>query len=204
MNDATMGEEETLLVINRLHQVLRPFLLRREKREVQNQLPEKVEKVMRCNVSALQRHQLDFAEQNVLISIEKDPKHRKQSVANPIMAMRKICNHPFLTMTTELWTENFTADDLIRTSGKFEMLHRMLPKLTKTGHRVLLFSQMTQLLDVMEQYLNHFGYENKYLRLDGNVKAEIRGDLMARFNAPDSPHVIFLLSTRAGGLGLNL
>lgn len=96
----------------------------------------------------------------------------------------------------------WNKEEIVRASGKFELLDRLLPKLQRAGHRVLLFSQMTRLMDILEIYLqlNHF----KYLRLDGSTKTEERGLLLKNFNAPDSPFFMFLLSTRAGGLGLNL
>ena len=78
----------------------------------------------------------------------------------------------------------------------------MLPKLIATTHRVLIFSQMVQLMDIMEQY---FYYRNiSFLRLDGSTKADDRGERMALFNQKNSDYKVFLLSTRAGGLGLNL
>ena len=92
--------------------------------------------------------------------------------------------------------------DLYRVSGKFELLDRILPKLKATNHRVLLFCQMTQLMTIMEDYLNWRKFS--YLGLDGMTKAEDRGDLLKKFNSPDSEYFLFLLSTRAGGLGLNL
>lgn len=92
--------------------------------------------------------------------------------------------------------------DIYRASGKFELLDRILPKLNTTNHRVLLFCQMTQLMTIMEDYLNWRGFG--YLRLDGTTKAEDRGDLLKKFNCKNSEYFIFLLSTRAGGLGLNL
>ena len=82
------------------------------------------------------------------------------------------------------------------------MLDRVLPKLRASGHRVLIFSQMTQLMDVMGDYFAYRGF--RFLRLDGSTAAEEREKRMAMFNRPDSPHFIFLLSTRAGGLGVNL
>ena len=112
--------------------------------------------------------------------------------------------------------------DLYRASGKFELLDRILPKLKATNHRVLLFCQMTSLMTIMEDY---FAYKSKhsnftlkklsscssfllldfsYLRLDGQTKSEERGDLLAKFSEDNSDYFIFLLSTRAGGLGLNL
>lgn len=92
--------------------------------------------------------------------------------------------------------------DLLRASGKVEMLDRILPKLTVTGHRSLIFSGSTQLLTVLEDYLNYRGL--MYLRLDGGTKADDRQELLRLFNAPNSPYSVFLLSTRAGGLGINL
>lgn len=92
--------------------------------------------------------------------------------------------------------------DLYRVSGKFELLDRILPKLKATNHRVLLFCQMTQLMTIMEDYLGWRGF--LYLRLDGTTKAEDRGDLLKKFNSAGSDYFLFLLSTRAGGLGLNL
>lgn len=93
-------------------------------------------------------------------------------------------------------------DEIVRAAGKFELLDRLLPKLHRSGHRILLFSQMTRLLDILEVYLRMHDY--KFLRLDGSSKTDERGTLLKEFNAPDSPYFIFLLSTRAGGLGLNL
>ena len=126
------------------------------------------------------------------------------------MQLRKICNHPF--MFNELEEKigqhlNYTngvcsGADLYRASGKFELLDRILPKLKATNHRVLLFCQMTSLMTIMEDY---FAYKNfTYLRLDGQTKSEERGDLLAKFCEANSDYFIFLLSTRAGGLGLNL
>lgn len=115
------------------------------------------------------------------------------------MQLRKCCNHPYLFVGEyDIWRK----EEIIRASGKFELLDRLLPKLLKSGHRVLLFSQMTRLIDILEVYLRMHDF--KYLRLDGSTKTEERGTLLKQFNAPDSPYFMFLLSTRAGGLGLNL
>ncbi|KAE9453150.1 hypothetical protein C3L33_14924, partial [Rhododendron williamsianum] len=115
------------------------------------------------------------------------------------MQLRKCCNHPYLFVGEyNVWRK----EEIVRASGKFELLDRLLPKLHKAGHRVLLFSQMTRLMDILEIYLQLHDF--KYLRLDGSTKTEERGTLLKQFNAPDSPFFMFLLSTRAGGLGLNL
>uniref|UniRef100_A0AAZ3NX45 SWI/SNF related, matrix associated, actin dependent regulator of chromatin, subfamily a, member 4 n=1 Tax=Oncorhynchus tshawytscha TaxID=74940 RepID=A0AAZ3NX45_ONCTS len=196
-----LNEEETILIIRRLHKVLRPFLLRRLKKEVEAQLPEKVEYVIKCDMSAKGVLLTDF-----LIILQGGTK----TLMNTIMQLRKICNHPYMFQQIE---ESFSEHlgfsggivsglDLYRASGKFEVLDRILPKLRATNHKVLLFCQMTSLMTIMEDY---FAYRNfKHLRLDGTTKAEDRGMLLKAFNDPASQYFIFLLSTRAGGLGLNL
>ncbi len=121
-----------------------------------------------------------------------------------MMQLRKVCNHPYLFYDDvgQDWSSQAKTEEIVRSSGKFELLDRLLPKLQRTKHRVLLFSQMTRLLDVLEEYLELRGF--KFLRLDGSTKSAERGALLSEFNAPDSPYFIFILSTRAGGLGLNL
>lgn len=210
-----LNEEETILIIRRLHKVLRPFLLRRLKKEVEAQLPEKVEYVIKCDMSALQRVLYRHMQaKGVLLTdgSEKDKKGKggTKTLMNTIMQLRKICNHPYMFhQIEESFSEHlgFTGGivqglDLYRASGKFEVLDRILPKLCATNHKVLLFCQMTSLMTIMEDY---FAYRNfKYLRLDGSTKAEDRGMLLKNFNDPSYQYFIFLLSTRAGGLGLNL
>ena len=115
------------------------------------------------------------------------------------MQLRKICNHPYLFLNPADYGIN---ENLFRVSGKFELLDRIIPKLLNTRHRILIFSQMTQLMNIMELFFEFRGF--KYLRLDGNTKADDRGERMELFNKKDSEYDIFLLSTRAGGLGLNL
>ena len=203
MERVDLKEEMQLLIINRLHQVLRPFLLRREKSEVLDQLPEKVEVILRCELSALQRQLYkQIQEKGRILISDALTGARVKNLNNPMMQLRKICNHPLLHLEDEDDTVISNMEDVIRSSGKFELLDRMLYKLFRSGHRVLLFSQMTQVLDLLEDYCNYREY--KHTRLDGNTKNEIRGERVAEFNRPDSDIFIFLLSTRAGGLGLNL
>lgn len=194
-----MNEEETLLVINRLHKVLRPFLLRRMKSQVESQLPEKMEKVIKCEMSAWQRRMYDnMTNSGVMTLGSEDGQYTQKGLMNTLMQLRKICNHPFI-FNQEGWRID---ENLYRSSGKMEMLDRILPKLKQGGHRVLIFSQMTATLDIFEDYLTFRHY--KYLRLDGSTKSEDREALLRLFNDPQSPYFIFILSTRAGGLGLNL
>ncbi|CAG0887655.1 unnamed protein product [Cyprideis torosa] len=211
-----LNEEETILIIRRLHKVLRPFLLRRLKKEVESQLPDKVEYIIKCEMSGLQRLLYSHMQNRGVLLTDgtergstKNAKGGSKALMNTIMQLRKLCNHPFMFQHIEesycqfkgISAENM-GPNLYRSSGKFELLDRILPKLKSTNHRVLLFCQMTQLMTIMEDYLNYRGFS--YLRLDGTTKSDDRGDLLAKFNSPNSPYFIFLLSTRAGGLGLNL
>ncbi|KAF6820507.1 Chromatin structure-remodeling complex subunit snf21 [Colletotrichum sojae] len=201
-----LTEEEQILVIRRLHKVLRPFLLRRLKKDVEKDLPDKTEKVIKCKFSALQSklYKQMVTHNKILVSDGQGGKTGARGLSNMIMQLRKLCNHPFVFGEVEnlLNPMSISNDLLWRTAGKFELLDRILPKYKATGHRVLMFFQMTAIMDIMEDYLR---YRNlKYLRLDGTTKSDERSDLLREFNAPDSEYFMFLLSTRAGGLGLNL
>jgi ATP-dependent helicase STH1/SNF2 len=196
-----LTQEERLLIVNRLHEVLRPFMLRRVKDQVLDQLPDKTETVIRCEMSGWQKKLYRLIHQKTL-STEKDAVGNVSNVYgsglnNVIMQLRKVCNHPYLFLAT--WPVD---DDLVRAAGKFELLDRMLPKLKAAGHRVLMFSQMTQCMNILERFFDLKGFP--YLRLDGSTSADEREKRMWMFNDPDSPFFVFLLSTRAGGLGLNL
>ncbi|KAN0060922.1 ATP-dependent DNA helicase Snf21 [Thecaphora frezii] len=207
-----LNEEEALLIIKRLHKVLRPFLLRRLKKDVESELPDKVEKVIKCRMSALQHKLYQQMKKHKMILSNEDAgtvgkKAKPQGIRglqNAIMQLRKICNHPYVFEQVEL-AINPTKEngpDLYRVAGKFELLDRLLPKLFATNHRVLIFFQMTAIMDIMEDFLRYRGF--KYLRLDGSTKPDDRSELLKLFNAPGSEYFVFILSTRAGGLGLNL
>ncbi|RFU78038.1 snf2-family atp dependent chromatin remodeling factor snf21 [Trichoderma arundinaceum] len=201
-----LTEEEQILVIRRLHKVLRPFLLRRLKKDVEKDLPDKTEKVIKCKFSALQSklYKQMVTHNKLVVSDGKGGKTGARGLSNMIMQLRKLCNHPFVFDVVEnvMNPLNISNDLLWRTAGKFELLDRILPKYKATGHRVLMFFQMTAIMDIMEDYLRYRSY--KYLRLDGTTKSDERSDLLRDFNAPGSDYFLFLLSTRAGGLGLNL
>merc|ERR1712088_1295007 len=206
-----LNEEETILIIRRLHKVLRPFLLRRLKKDVESQLPDKVEYIIKCEMSGLQRALYTQMQEKGVMKQEAGTQGKNagksKQLLNTIMQLRKLCNHPFMFQHIE---ESYTAHtgmrdlgpDIFRSSGKFELLDRVLPKLKASGHRVLMFCQMTQCMTIIEDYFNYKGY--KFLRLDGMTKADDRAEQLKVFNDPNSEYFIFLLSTRAGGLGLNL
>ncbi|KAL1499698.1 hypothetical protein AB1Y20_011893 [Prymnesium parvum] len=202
--DLAMNEEESLLVINRLHQALRPFLLRRMKTEVEAQLPDKAEYVVKCELTGLQKMLYRQIQNQGLCTVGASGELKVSGLNNVEMQLRKVCNHPYLFFTREQRDEMTLQSEkaIWRSSGKFELLDRLLPKLKELGHRVLIFSQMVQLMDLLQLYLELTGY--KFLRLDGGTKGDDRGELLRLFNEPNSPYFLFMLSTRAGGLGLNL
>ncbi|XVF38622.1 hypothetical protein REPUB_Repub20aG0118300 [Reevesia pubescens] len=201
-DEALLSEEENLLIINRLHQVLRPFVLRRLKHKVENELPEKIVRLVRCEASAYQKLLMKRVEEN----LGAFGNSKARSVHNSVMELRNICNHPYLSQLHVEEVDNLIPQHylptIIRHCGKLEMLDRLLPKLKATDHRVLFFSTMTRLLDVMEDYLTFKQY--RYLRLDGHTSGNDRGALIDKFNQQGSPFFIFLLSIRAGGVGVNL
>ncbi|KAJ7139490.1 SNF2-family ATP dependent chromatin remodeling factor snf21 [Mycena epipterygia] len=202
-----LDEEEALLIIRRLHKVLRPFLLRRLKKDVESELPDKVEKVIKVRMSALQSQMYKQMKKHKMIA-DGNAKNGKtggvKGLSNELMQLRKICQHPFLFESVEdkMNPGGLVDDKLIRNSGKIELLNRVLPKFFATGHRVLIFFQMTKVMDIMADFLTMMGW--KFLRLDGGTKTEERANFVQLFNAKDSEYKVFILSTRAGGLGLNL
>ena len=193
-----LNEEEQLLIINRLHQVLQPFLLRRVKKEVEKELPDKQEYVIKVELSGWQRIIYEQITKYGVMATS-DPRGLKtKALQNTMMQLRKICNHPYLFLTESVIVDQ----NIISSSGKFELLDRMLPKMIATGHKTLIFSQMVQLLDVLQAFLQ---FRNiSFLRLDGSTKEADREKTMQMFNTSGMEYPVFLLSTRAGGQGLNL
>ncbi|KAF8213753.1 SNF2 family N-terminal domain-containing protein [Mycena galopus ATCC 62051] len=191
-----LSEEEALLIIRRLH-----------KKDVESELPDKVEKVIKVRMSALQSQMYKQMKKHKMIA-DGNSKNGKQGgvkgLSNELMQLRKICQHPFLFESVEdkMNPGGLVDDKLIRNSGKIELLNRILPKFFAGGHRVLIFFQMTKVMDIMADFLTMMGW--KFLRLDGGTKTEERANFVQLFNAKDSEYKVFILSTRAGGLGLNL
>ncbi|KAL0021938.1 hypothetical protein WJX79_009166 [Trebouxia sp. C0005] len=205
---AMLDEEESLLVTNRLHQVLRPFMLRRLKESVAKELPQKIERLVPCQYSAYQLALCRLIEGEVEASESATATKTLKKINNTLMELRTISNHPLISRLHPQGAESQLAAHSqglppeVSLCGKMEVLDRMLVKLIAAGHKVLLFSTMTRVLDVLEDYLDWRGFE--HLRLDGAVSSADRGDLVQRFNAPGSSVSVFLLSMRAGGVGLNL
>eukprot|EP00466_Bigelowiella_natans_P016680 jgi/Bigna1/40547/e_gw1.44.10.1 len=200
--------------IGSLHGVLKPYLLRRVKREVLKSLPQKTERILRVQQTPMQRRFYKIIIAKNYEALNKGD--RKQSLMNTVMELKKVCNHPFL-----LPAANAEADEMIKQqmadkmsfkaaqlraiithSGKMVLLHKLLDRLKKDGNRVLIFSQMVRMLDILAQYLQACGH--RFQRLDGSMPSRERQQAMNHFNKKDSEDFAFLLSTRAGGLGVNL
>ncbi|XP_036426586.1 LOW QUALITY PROTEIN: chromodomain-helicase-DNA-binding protein 1-like [Colossoma macropomum] len=181
-----------------LHQVLQPFLLRRVKSEVAAELPKKTELVVYHGMSTLQKKYYKAILMKDLDAFGSD-QGSKTRLLNILVQLRKCVNHPYLFDGVE--PEPFEmGEHLVEASGKLSLLDTMLAYLLEGGHRVLLFSQMTRMLDILQDYLEYRGYS--YERLDGSVRGEERNLAIKNFSTKDV--FIFLLSTRAGGVGMNL
>ncbi|KTG37586.1 hypothetical protein cypCar_00030283 [Cyprinus carpio] len=126
----------------------------------------------------------------------------KMRLLNVLMQLRKCCNHPYLFDGAEPGPPYTTDLHLVVNSGKMAVLDKLLPKLKEQGSRVLIFSQMTRMLDILEDYCMWRNYN--YCRLDGQTPHEERQISINAFNEPNSSKFLFMLSTRAGGLGINL
>uniref|UniRef100_A0A6Q2Y1E4 Chromodomain helicase DNA binding protein 1-like n=1 Tax=Esox lucius TaxID=8010 RepID=A0A6Q2Y1E4_ESOLU len=181
-----------------LQSVLQPFLLRRVKSEVAADLPKKTELLMYHGLSALQKRYYKAILMKDVDAFKND-QGNKTRLLNILMQLRKCVDHPYLFDGVE--PEPFEmGEHLIEASGKLSLLDNMLGFLHQRGHRVLLFSQMTRMLDIVQDYMEYRGYS--YERLDGSVRGEERNLAIKNFS---SKHVfVFLLSTKAGGVGMNL
>ncbi|KAL6188629.1 hypothetical protein ACLB2K_040020 [Fragaria x ananassa] len=194
------GENDQQEVVQQLHKVLRPFLLRRLKSDVEKGLPPKKETILKVGMSQMQKQYYKALLQKDLEVVNAGGERKR--LLNIAMQLRKCCNHPYLFQGAEPGPPYTTGDHLITNAGKMVLLDKLLPKLKERDSRVLIFSQMTRLLDILEDYLMFKGY--LYCRIDGNTSGEDRDASIDAFNKPGSEKFVFLLSTRAGGLGINL
>nr|KAF6436437.1 SWI/SNF related, matrix associated, actin dependent regulator of chromatin, subfamily a, member 1 [Rousettus aegyptiacus] len=189
-------------LVERLHTVLKPFLLRRIKTDVEKSLPPKKEIKIYLGLSKMQREWYTKILMKDIDVLNSAGKMDKMRLLNILMQLRKCCNHPYLFDGAEPGPPYTTDEHIVSNSGKMVVLDKLLVKLKEQGSRVLIFSQMTRLLDILEDYCMWRGYE--YCRLDGQTPHEEREEAIEAFNVPNSSKFIFMLSTRAGGLGINL
>lgn len=194
-------------MISQLHKILRPFMLRRLKVDVEKSLPPKTETILFTGLSVAQKN---VYRQILMRDIDQintnfggsNSNTTRTAILNIVMQLRKCCNHPYLFPGVEDRNENPFGEHLITNCGKMVLLDKLLRKLYERKNRVLVFSQMTRMLDILEDYCAMRDFQ--YCRIDGNTSYEDREDRIADYNAPGSSKFIFLLSTRAGGLGINL
>ena len=195
-------EEAKANTIRQLHRILRPFMLRRLKSDVAKTLPPKKETFLYVGMTKMQRELYkSILQRNINDVLAKSGGDRTR-LANLIMHLRKACNHPYLFEGMEDRTLDPLGDHLIQNCAKLKLLDKLLPRLKEKQSRVLIFSQMTTLLDILEDYCMIREYE--YCRIDGSRGYDEREEAIDSFNAPGSSKFVFLLSTRAGGLGINL
>ncbi|KAK8383256.1 hypothetical protein O3P69_011625 [Scylla paramamosain] len=193
--------------IKKLHDLLGPHMLRRLKTDVLKNMPTKSEFIIRVELSPLQKKYYKYILTRNFEALNSRGGGQQVSLLNIVMDLKKCCNHPYLFPAAseeapKLPNGMYVTRDLVKASGKFTILESMLEKLKRDGHRVLVFSQMTKMLDVLEDFCEGLGY--KYERIDGGITGLARQEAIDRFNAPGAQQFIFLLSTRAGGLGINL
>ncbi|XP_044598815.1 chromodomain-helicase-DNA-binding protein Mi-2 homolog isoform X3 [Cotesia glomerata] len=201
---ADISKEEQ---VKKLHEMLGPHMLRRLKADVLKNMPSKSEFIVRVELSPMQKKYYKYILTRNFEALNPKGGGQQVSLLNIMMDLKKCCNHPYLfpAASQEAPTGpngNYEPNALIKAAGKLVLLSRMLKKLRDDGHRVLIFSQMTKMLDILEDYLEGEGY--KYERIDGNITGTQRQEAIDRFNAPGAQQFVFLLSTRAGGLGINL
>lgn len=189
-------------LIQRLHAILKPFLLRRLKNEVEKRLKPKKELKIYVGLSKMQREWYTKILMKDIDIVNGAGKSDKMRLLNILMQLRKCCNHPYLFDGAEPGPPYTTDHHLVDNCGKMAVLDKLLPKLQEQGSRVLIFSQMTRVLDILEDYCMWRGYQ--YCRLDGSTAHEEREKSIYEFNKPESEKFLFMLSTRAGGLGINL
>ncbi|XP_029550122.1 chromodomain-helicase-DNA-binding protein 5 isoform X5 [Salmo trutta] len=193
--------------IKKLHDLLGPHMLRRLKADVFKNMPSKTELIVRVELSPMQKKYYKFILTRNFEALNSKGGGNQVSLLNIMMDLKKCCNHPYLFPVAAveapvLPNGSYDGNQLVKSSGKLTLLQKMLRKLKDEGHRVLIFSQMTKMLDLLEDFLEYEGY--KYERIDGGITGGLRQEAIDRFNAPGAQQFCFLLSTRAGGLGINL
>jgi SNF2 family DNA or RNA helicase len=208
------GEIKSKEKIDELHENIRPYILRRLKEDVEKSVPPKEETLIEVELTSLQKQYYRALYEKNIKFLHKNKKKALDgpSLNNLAMQLRKCCNHLFLINGVEEEQRDLQmkdgdlseADFVVRGSGKLVLLDKLLPRLKETGHRVLIFSQFKIMLDILEDYLQL--REMKFERIDGSITGRRRQQAIDRFQNTknEEPPFIMLLSTRAGGVGINL
>ena len=199
--------------VRELHDKLKPIFLRRTKVQVLTFLPPMAQIIVPVSLSTLQKqlYRSILAKNPELIKtiIGSTKKALKQTeranLNNILMQLRKCLCHPFVyskQIEERVRDPVQSHQNLVGASSKLQLLETMLPMLQDRGHRVLIFSQFLDMLDIIEDFLDGLGLLHQ--RLDGTLSSLEKQRRIDEFNAPDSSLFAFLLSTRAGGVGINL
>ncbi|GAK64485.1 chromatin remodelling complex ATPase chain [Moesziomyces antarcticus] len=198
------GDENQDQVVQQLHKVLRPFLLRRVKADVEKSLLPKKEINLFVGLTEMQRKWYKSILEKDIDAVNGGvgKKEGKTRLLNIVMQLRKCCNHPYLFDGAEPGPPFTTDEHLVFNSDKMKKLDKLLRKMKANGSRVLIFSQMSRMLDILEDYCLFRDYA--YCRIDGGTAHEDRIAAIDEYNKPGSEKFVFLLTTRAGGLGINL
>lgn len=215
-NAAELEEEYAEMTnenVKKLHDLIRPYILRRTKAQVLTFLPPMAQIIIPISMSVLQKklYKSILAKNPELLKAlftttnsSLKPQERA-NLSNILMQLRKCLCHPFVySQEIEERTDIAAVSyrNLVEASAKLQLLELLLPKLKERGHRVLIFSQFLDMLNMIEDFLD--GLEMPYQRLDGTMGSLEKQKRIDQFNAPESPLFAFLLSTRAGGVGINL
>lgn len=210
----TFGDLKDAAHVAKLHGVLKPYLLRRIKEDVEKSLPPKEETIVEVALTSSQKQfYRAIYERNTMHLFKGTKSSNQPSLMNVMMELRKCCNHPYLVRGVEEKILSDVPEDMrndpavvmkkmVESAGKLILLDKLLPRLHEQGHKVLIFSQMVKILNILEDFLNYKGYS--FERLDGGTKAADRNEAVSRFIKPSLNRFVMLLSTKAGGLGLNL
>ncbi|CCH60588.1 hypothetical protein TBLA_0D00800 [Henningerozyma blattae CBS 6284] len=198
------NEQDQEVVVQQLHSVLNPFLLRRIKADVEKSLLPKIETNVYVGMTEMQlKWYKSLLEKDIdAVNGAIGKREGKTRLLNIVMQLRKCCNHPYLFEGAEPGPPYTTDEHLVFNAGKMIILDKLLKRLKEKGSRVLIFSQMSRLLDILEDYCYFRGFN--YCRIDGSTAHEERIQAIDDYNSPNSDKFVFLLTTRAGGLGINL
>ncbi|XP_016883590.1 chromodomain-helicase-DNA-binding protein 6 isoform X4 [Homo sapiens] len=204
-----------MALVKKLQSILKPMMLRRLKDDVEKNLAPKQETIIEVELTNIQKkYYRAILEKNFSFLTKGANQHNMPNLINTMMELRKCCNHPYLINGAEEKiledfrkthspdAPDFQLQAMIQAAGKLVLIDKLLPKLIAGGHKVLIFSQMVRCLDILEDYLIQRRYT--YERIDGRVRGNLRQAAIDRFCKPDSDRFVFLLCTRAGGLGINL
>ncbi|TGZ75016.1 hypothetical protein CRM22_000623 [Opisthorchis felineus] len=215
---AEYGDLKTEEQVENLKTLLKPMMLRRLKEDVEKSLAPKEETIVEVELTNIQKkYYRAIMERNFAFLCKGSTYSNAPNLMNVMMELRKCCNHPFLIKGAEeaileemrtqeiseqpVSEESTTFHALVYASGKLVLIHKLLPKLRANGHKVLIFSQMIRVLDILEDFLIHQRYP--FERIDGRIHGPLRQEAIDRFTA-DPDKFVFLLCTKAGGLGINL